>query len=153
MKGIIIAAIVSLGMASSVTAQQYRQQYTYIATDRGMKDKDPQAIATNKTVILDQRAGGLTRKQEKKVYRLYKKEARQEVKLRDLKQENRVAIKDILTREQYGKVRKNDRSNRDIRHYNRTSHNGTATQYTRKKAKKNRQHATISGCERTCCHK
>ena len=67
------------------------------------KDKDPKAIAINKTAALDRKVQ-LTHQQEKKVQRLYKKEAKQMVKMQELKKENAAAIKDILTKEQLQKV-------------------------------------------------
>lgn len=144
MKGILLGALLSLGgMVTTTSAQDYRYR-------PGMNDNDPQAIATNKTVILEQRAGGLTRKQEKKVYRLYKKEAKQEVKLKTLKQENREAIKEILTREQYVNVRGEHKKIRDEKNYGRTDHSGR-TLHSQKKVKKSRQHTAAARCEKSCC--
>lgn len=76
------------------------------AVDRGprramvMQNLTAEEIATNKTAALDKRVGGLTNRQEKKVYKVYLKEAKQQVKLRDLKRENKAEIGDVLTKKQ-----------------------------------------------------
>lgn len=129
----MIASLIALGLATSttLTAQetkyhpryvgeaaakdqkekskivQHKQEnstFHYARTSKMKFEKDPKAIAINKTVALDKKVG-LTHKQEKKVQRLYKKEAKQMVKLQELRKENRLAMRDILTKEQLAKAK------------------------------------------------
>lgn len=72
-------------------------------------DRDPNAIAINKTAQLDRRVR-LNHKQERQVMRMYKKEAKQMVKLQDIRKENRHELKAILTNEQYQNMRPHKRT-------------------------------------------
>lgn len=167
MKGILITALLAFGIGT--TTATFAQDHTYYHqySTGGhiiMRDNDPEAIATNKTVILEKQAGGLTRQQEKKVYKLYKKEAKQEVKLRTVKQENREAMKDILTKEQYAKMLAYRQKDRDERQYSGTDHSGRTlhmqkaphtrkTMHTHKKARKGKAYSNSAKCDKACCNR
>lgn len=131
MKGIILAGFLALGIGTTTTmaAQETKYHARYRGEIAGKEttqrpqvqpikkdvvqyhnrpahhakmkiEKDPKAMAINKTIALDKKVG-LTHKQEKKVQRLYYKEAKQVAKLQELRKENRMAMKDILTQEQW----------------------------------------------------
>lgn len=128
MKGIMLIALLALGMGTSAnlsaqdatTDKKYHPRYKMTAEHKhrvAMKgsspegrhrevrwvETDPKAIAINKTIALDKKVG-LTAKQEKQVTKLYLKEAKQEVKLREIRRDNRQEMRTILTKEQFAKA-------------------------------------------------
>jgi hypothetical protein len=158
-KNILIGVIASLGITlGTLTTQaqnntQYHPRYkgnvvtvhntrTHLNTPV-TRSIDPKAVAINKTTALDKKVG-LTQKQERKIYRLYKKEAKQENKLHEIRKENKHAMREILTKEQYAKVYS--------QHSDRNIHQKMVF-----KAKMNKEHKNFKkqskSCDKACCNK
>jgi len=111
MKNIILASALILGLGFSATAQQHNMRPMHNANGmqhnnmKQQEPKDPRDIALNKTVAMNKQIG-LTPKQSRKVYRMELREAKQTIKLQDIKRENRQELKDVLTKEQMGGLKK-----------------------------------------------
>ena len=105
MKKIIFCGIMALGL-SYTTFSQDRGHRRHHRTEQNMRpSNDPKKRAVEKTIKLDKKVN-LTNKQERKVNRLHKAAAKQEIKLEKMRREHHQKYREILSPAQYQALRK-----------------------------------------------
>lgn len=170
MKNIILASALVLGLGFSANAQyrtihqdaqhtrttNYQVQHTKGAqyhTQKVQTPKDPKEIARNKTAAMDRQVG-LSAKQERKVYRMQLKEAKQTVKLQELKKENKQALKEVLTKEQMALVKKqNHKNNQQTYIITEMPNQRAAVQMKAKPTKMSQHKGNKNSTQPACCSK
>ena len=171
MKNILLASALVIGLSFSANAQyrtihqdaqqtrttNYQVQHIKSAqyqTQKAKTPKDPKEIARNKTAEMDRQVG-LSAKQERKVYRMSLKEAKQTIKLQELKKENKQTLKEVLTKEQMALVKKqNPKAKQGAYIITKVPSQGKTTQMKAKDAKMNQQKKNNKNSNQpACCSK
>lgn len=170
MKNIILASALILGLGFSANAQhrtihqdagQARTTYYQVQptkgtpyhTQKNQAPKDPKEIARNKTAAMDRQVG-LSAKQERKVYRMQLKEAKQTVKLQEIRKENKQALKEVLTKEQMALVKKPNRKNNQQTYIITEKPNQRATvQMKANQVNMNQHKGNKNSTQPACCSK